>query len=262
MIDMILKYTFIQYLKGLKFGTYSKSGRNFTGKICTFHRGGRNRNHIRLIDFDRKLNQSATVYKILIDSRRSSLIGLVFYESGVFSYILLTEGAQLSDIIFSGTYLPSKKLYLSGSSFYLNDFILFSIVSSIEIDVNFGASVSRAAGTGALIIDRNSKYTTIKLKSGWIMNLNNNCTAVLGFVSNSLHKMSLFRKAGNRRWLGRRPIVRGVAMNPCDHPHGGGEGKKSPPRAQVSPWGKLTKNSPTNRKKLHKINKKLFKKIR
>jgi len=235
MKDLVLSYTIKKALKRLNIGVYSKNGRNCFGRICVFHRGGGNLKKYRLIDFHRRLNLFGYVFKILYDPNRTSHIGLVFYENGFFSYIILSDGIKLGDRLFSGDTLINTNCYLQGSSLPLKFIPLFNIVNNIEIFPNRGAIYVRSAGNGAIIVSKNDNNVTLKLKSGWLITVSSSCMASLGYVSNILHNTVNLKKAGKARGLGKRPTVRGVAMNPCDHPHGGGNGKTSPPRAPVSP---------------------------
>jgi len=140
---------------------------------------------------------------------------------------------------------------------------LFTIINNIEIYPNSGFNLSRSAGSKAILTKREGNKVNLKLKSGWNIILSNKCLCVFGRVSNINHQLNNIKKAGKNWALGKKPVVRGVAMNPCDHPHGGGEGKKSPPSAQRSPWGWLTKGGTSSKKKLKdKIKKKLYKTIK
>lgn len=258
--SLIFNFIFNTVSKKLKVGTCSKSGRNFSGRICIFHRGGGNKKNYLLIDFKRRLNQLGTVYNILYDSNRTSFVGLIFYDNGYFSNIILSSSVSISNKIFSGD-KPQTSLN-KGDAILLSYISLFTTINNVELKPFFGSSLARSAGVGAIIISRVNDKVWLKLNSGWNICVSANCIATLGYVSNIAHKMKNIGKAGRNRWLGKRPVVRGVVMNPCDHPHGGGEGKKSPLAAPKSPWGKLTKGSPTKKKKAFRLKKRLFKKIR
>ena len=259
---VVLNYTIKKVLKKLNVGIYSKNGRNGFGRICVFHRGGGNSKKYRLIDFYRRLNLFGYIYKILYDPNRSGYIGLIFYENGLFSYIILSDNINIGDRIFSGDLFVNNNCYLQGSAIPLKFIPLFNIVNNIELLPTKGAVYIRSAGNGAIIISKTSNNVILKLKSGWLITVPSECMASLGYVSNILHNMNIIGKAGKNRGLGKRPVVRGVAMNPCDHPHGGGNGKTSPPRAPVTPWGKMTKGPHTKNTKLDKLKRKLFKKAR
>jgi len=198
------------------------------------------------------------VYKIVASSIRTGFLGGVIYENGLFSYILLSENIKPGDYVYSGVYNVLNNI---GSTFLLKNIKLFTIISNIELYPNSGFSLIRAAGTSGVMTSFNKDTVLLKLKSGWNVKMSIYNLAVLGNVSNSKHKFDILGKAGVKRYLGKRPEVRGVAMNPCDHPHGGGEGKKSPPSAQRSPWGWFTKGTPSLKKKHHLKKKELYKSI-
>jgi len=173
----------------------------------------------------------------------------------------MTEDLNIGDVIFSGTFIPKDIAanISKGSSIPLKNLTLFNQVSNIEMVPFCGTKLVRAAGTGALYIELDNKQATLKLNSGWIIRVNRECLATLGRNSNPEHIFKVVGKAGIMRKRGWRPTVRGVAKNPCDHPHGGGEGKASPPVAAVSPWGRLTKGTPTKNKKLDRKKRNLYK---
>jgi len=149
-----------------------------------------------------------------------------------------------------------------GYTYLIKNINLFTIISNIELNPYNGISLVRSAGTKSILTKIDKNKISLKLKSGWNIILSNLCLAVFGRVSNQTHKLNNINKAGKNRALGKRPTVRGVAMNPCDHPHGGGEGKKSPPAAQKSPWGWLTKGTSSKKKLIDKIKKKIYKSIK
>ena len=259
-MSKFLNYFFFSLKKKICIGTRPLSGRNFTGKICVHHKSGGNKNKFIFIDFYRRVNSYGYIYKILKSSNRTAFIGSVIYENGLFSHIILTENLKLGSKIYSGTYsFDVNDCNQIGTSLPLKEMKLFSILNNIENYPFTGGSIIRAAGSNAILTTKNNKKVIIKLKSGWNISLSELCIGTIGNVSNMKHKFEFLGKAGKARALGIRPTVRGVAMNPCDHPHGGGEGKKSPPSAQVSPWGWLTKGTPSLKKKLDKKRKKLYK---
>jgi len=234
------------------------SGRNYIGKICVHHKSGGVNKIYYLIDFHRKLNMYGFIYKIFIDINRTSLVGGIVYENGLFSYIILTDGLKIGSYIYSGLL---NKEYILGYTLLLKNIKLFTVLNNIELYCNKGAKLVRSAGNSAIATSFNNNIINVKLKSGWNVKLSIYNLATYGNVSNSKHKFNIINKAGNNRLLGIRPSVRGVAMNPCDHPHGGGEGKKSPPSAQRSPWGWLTKGTPSLKKRYQIRKKKLYKNI-
>lgn len=248
--------------KKLNFGLIKKNGRNNKGRICVFHRGAGKRFRMHSIDFHRRIQDSGMIYKITSCPLRSAPLGLVLYDSGFFSYIILNEVLKLG-FKFLTSLNSNVSLIRNSLVNLLGNLEFFSIVSMVELKPYKGASIARAAGSGLILIGESiDGRVLLKSVSGWLLKVSKTCISTLGYVAGSSHKMKKLSRAGERRRLGWRPVVRGVAMNPCDHPHGGGEGKKSPPKAHRSPWGKLTKGSPTKKKKIHKISRRLFKKVK
>lgn len=248
--------------KKLNFGLVKKNGRNNQGRICVYHRGSGKRFRAYSIDYHRRIQDIGIVYKLVFCPLRSAPLGLILYNSGFFSYIVLNEALKLGSKFSS--YLMSSSLFKQESLInLLGNIEFFTVVSMVELKPYMGASLARSAGAGLLNIgDSIDGKVLLKSPSGWLIRVSKTCLCTLGYVAGASHKMNKFLKAGERRQLGWKPVVRGVAMNPCDHPHGGGEGKKSPPRAHRTPWGKLTKCSPTTKKKINKIARRLFKKVR
>ncbi len=223
-----------------------KSGRNNQGRITTRHKGGGHKKKYRRIDFKRlKDGIKAKVETIEYDPNRSCHIALILYEDGERRYILAPEGLKLGEVIESGSKAPIK----NGNSLKLGDIPLGTTVSCIEIFPGKGAQIARSAGTSAQILAIEGRYTTLRLKSGEVRRILSDCRAMIGPISNPEHSLTSIGKAGAKRWLGVRPTVRGVAMNPVDHPHGGGEGKTSGGRHPVTPWGKSTKGYRTRKRK-------------
>ena len=255
----------IKYLnKKLRIGLNHNSGRNNYGKICVFNKISNKSKYLR-IDFFRKIESFGYIWKIIKNSNRSAFIANIIYENGLFSYIISTNKQELGSKIYSGIkYVSLKNLddYELGWTYLLSNMSLFSIISNIELYPNYGFSLVRSAGSKAILTKREGNKANLKLRSGWNIILSNKCLCVFGRVSNINHQLNNINKAGKSWALGKKPVVRGVAMNPCDHPHGGGEGKKSPPSAQKSPWGWLTKGTSTKKKMKDKIKKKLYKEIK
>ena len=223
-----------------------RSGRNNQGKITSRHRGGGHKKHYRLIDFNRnKDGIKALVERIEYDPNRSAHIALLLYSDGERKYIISPEGTKAGDIIESG---PSASISL-GNCLSLADIPLGTVVHCIEMFPGKGAQIGRSAGASAQILAIEGRYTTLRLRSGEVRRVLSNCRATIGAVSNSEHSLRSIGKAGSKRWLGIRPSVRGVAMNPVDHPHGGGEGKTSGGRHPVTPWGVPTKGYRTRKKR-------------
>lgn len=262
MTSALIRYALTKINKKFKRGLFKHAGKNFTGKICVAHRGGGNKQAYRHIDFYRRIDTFGVVCSIQQDPNRTAFIGLVLYTSGFFSYIILSDSIKEGQQIYSGTTFFNSLCLSQGSAIPACNVGLFSIVSNIELRPKFGASLARAAGSGALLVDITSKVITLKLKSSWIINLPRDSMVSIGYVSNMSSNMQIIGRAGKNRGLGKRPHVRGVAMNPCDHPHGGGNGKTSPPTVPVNFLGKPTKWTHTKKKKVDRIKRSLFKKIR
>ena len=219
-------------------------GRNNDGRITTRHRGGAHKQHYRIIDFKRtKDSTPATVERLEYDPNRSANIALLKYQDGARRYIIAPEGLQRGDDVRSGTSAPISV----GNAMPLRNLPLGSVIHCIELKPGKGAQLARSAGTSAQLVAREDKYATLRLRSGEMRRVLAECRAVLGVVSNSEHNLRSLGKAGAKRWRGIRPTVRGVAMNPVDHPLGGGEGKSSGGRNPVSPTGKPTKGFKTRR---------------
>ena len=233
--------------KGLTEGPSKKSGgRNNTGRITVRHRGGGTRQLYRIIDFKRgRDGVKARVERIEYDPNRTAHIALLCYADGQRSYILAPKGLRAGDEVESGTSAPFKV----GNSMPLRNLPLGSQVHCVELKIGGGAQLIRSAGTSAQLVSREGDYALLRLKSGETRRLSSECRATLGEVSNGEHSLRSIGKAGAKRWMGVRPTVRGVAMNPVDHPHGGGEGRTSGGRHPVTPWGKPTKGYKTRGKR-------------
>lgn len=258
-----LNYNLYYYVsKNLKIGTSFSGGRNFSGQICVHHRSGGVKRNYSLIDFYRRINSFGLIFKIVKDLNRTAFLGSIIYENGLFSYIILSEGIKLGTKLYSGSKKNFRGKFKIGFASSLNTFNLFTIVNNIEIKPYTGAKIARAAGTSCLLVGKKKDNIILKLKSGWNIYISKHCIATIGHVSNMLHKFINYKKAGRVINLGKRPTVRGLAKNACDHPHGGGEGRKSPPSSPRSPWGWLTSGTSSNNKKYQVLKKKKFKLIR
>lgn len=221
-------------------------GRNNHGRITTRHVGGGHRQHYRLIDFRRtKDGVPAIVERLEYDPNRSAHIALLKYLDGERRYIIAPKGVQAGDRLESGVNAAIKK----GNALPLRNIPLGSTVHCIELKPGKGAQIARSAGTSAQLVARDGNYATLRLRSGEMRKVLTECRATLGEVSNSEHSLRQLGKAGAKRWRGVRPTVRGVAMNPVDHPHGGGEGRTSGGRHPVTPWGVPTKGHKTRKNK-------------
>ncbi len=222
------------------------SGRNNLGRITMRRRGGGHKRHIRIVDFKRdKDNIPAKVATIEYDPNRSANICLLNYADGEKRYIVTPEGVSVGDTLISGEGVEIRP----GNAMRLKDVPLGSVVHCIELLPNKGARMIRAAGTSAQLMAKEGGMALIRLKSGEVRRVPVLCRATIGSVGLALHERTSDGKAGRSRWKGKRPKVRGVAMNPVDHPHGGGEGKTSGGRHPVTPWGKPTKGYKTRKVK-------------
>lgn len=233
-------------IKNLSFGSTNISGRNNSGKITSYHRGGGCKKLIRIIDFNRYVwNIYGFVHRVEYDPKRNSLIALIVYSNGIMSYIIAPENLNIGDCVLAKEEIAFKP----GNSTYINNIPIGLKINSIELVPNSGAQLIRAAGSYATVISRFENTVIVKLKSGELRKIFSNCLATVGSVSNFQYIYRNFRKAGFYRLKGWRPVVRGVAMNPVDHPHGGGQGKTSGGRPSVTPYGFITKGKPTKKKK-------------
>ncbi len=229
--------------------TESKSktaGRNNHGRITTRHKGGGHKQRYRVIDFKRNKDDiTARVERIEYDPNRSANIALVLYADGERRYIIAPKGLSAGDSIVSGSTVAIQ----TGNVMPLANIPLGSVVHCIELQPKKGAQIARSAGTSAQLIAKEGNYVTLRLRSGEVRKVLAECRATIGEVSKSEHSLRKLGKAGATRWRGVRPTVRGVVMNPVDHPHGGGEGKTSGGRHPVSPWGTPTKGYKTRSNK-------------
>lgn len=231
--------------KSLVRGKKSSGGRNSQGKMTVRRRGGGHKRRYRVIDFKReKHGVPAKVASIEYDPNRTARIALLHYADGEKRYILAPLGLQVGDMLNSGAQAEVK----IGNALSLVNIPLGTFVHNLELVPGKGAQIVRSAGASAQLIAREGRYAQVKLPSGEIRWVPVECTATIGQVGNAEHESIVLGKAGRARWLGRRPKVRGVAMNPVDHPHGGGEGKSSGGRHPVTPWGVPTKGHKTRKK--------------
>jgi large subunit ribosomal protein L2 len=221
-------------------------GRNNNGRITTRHIGGGHKQHYRIIDFKRnKFDVSAIVERLEYDPNRTANIALVLYSDGERRYIIAPKGIEVGQEIISSQNAPVK----IGNCMPLRSVPMGTTVHCVELKPGKGAQVARSAGTSVQLVARDGEYATLRLRSGEIRKVMIDCLAVIGEVCNSEHNLTSLGKAGAKRWRGIRPTVRGVVMNPVDHPHGGGEGRTSGGRHPVSPWGMPTKGYKTRKNK-------------
>jgi len=222
------------------------TGRNNAGRITMRHKGGGHKQHYRVIDFRRnKDGIAARVERIEYDPNRSAHLALLLYSDGERRYIVAPKGVAVGTQLHSGSEAPIK----AGNSMPLRNVPVGTTVHCIEMLPGKGAQLARAAGTGAQLLAREGSYAQLRLRSGEIRKVHVDCRATIGEASNPEHNLESIGKAGRKRWRGVRPTVRGVAMNPIDHPHGGGEGRTAAAQPPVSPWGVQTKGYKTRRNK-------------
>ncbi|MGB3619833.1 50S ribosomal protein L2 [Ketobacter sp. MCCC 1A13808] len=223
-----------------------KGGRNNTGRITTRHKGGGHKQHYRIVDFKRdKDGIPGTVERLEYDPNRSAHIALIKFADGERRYIIAPKGLAVDAQVLSGQDAPIKV----GNCLPMRNIPVGSVVHCIELKPGKGAQMVRSAGGSAQLLARDGAYVTLRLRSGEMRKVLADCKATIGEVGNSEHSLASLGKAGAKRWRGVRPTVRGVAMNPVDHPHGGGEGRTSGGRHPVTPWGVSTKGHKTRKNK-------------
>ena len=233
-------------VKTLTEGLSSSGGRNNYGRVTSHHRGGGHKRSYRKIDFKRrKWDVEATIERLEYDPNRTAFIALIKYADGELSYILAPQRVAAGDKVIASASADIKP----GNAMPLRAIPVGSIIHAIEMKPEKGAQIARSAGAYAQLVGRDGAYSIIRLNSGEQRLIHGNCMATIGAVSNPDNSNTNKGKAGRSRWLGRRPNVRGVAMNPVDHPHGGGEGRTSGGRHPVTPWGKPTKGKKTRTNK-------------
>jgi large subunit ribosomal protein L2 len=221
-------------------------GRNNQGRITTRHVGGGHKQHYRIIDFKRnKLDISGKIERIEYDPNRTAHIALVLYKDGERRYILAPKGVEVGQEVISSSTAASKV----GNCMPLRNIPVGTLIHCVELKPGKGAQMVRSAGGTAQLVAKEGAYVTLRLRSGEMRKVFAECRATIGEVGNSEHSLISLGKAGAKRWRGVRPTVRGVAMNPVDHPHGGGEGRTSGGRHPVSPWGVPTKGYKTRNNK-------------
>ena len=233
-------------VKKLTEGLKKSGGRNNSGHVTAWHKGGGHKRKYRIIDFKRrKMDMAAVVERIEYDPNRTAFIALISYEDGEQSYILAPQRLAIGDKVISSTKADIKP----GNSLPLSAIPVGTIIHNVEMKAGKGGQLARSAGTYVQLIGRDQSYSILRLASGEVRMVRSECMATIGAVSNADQQNIKLGKAGRSRWLGRKPHVRGVAMNPIDHPHGGGEGKTSGGRHPVTPWGKPTKGKRTRSNK-------------
>lgn len=232
--------------KSLTTGIRKTGGRNHHGRTTNWNIGGGHKRRYRMIDFARnKFDVEATVERIEYDPNRTAFIALITYTDGEKSYILAPQRLQVGDKVVSSAKADVKP----GNSMQLRNMPVGTIIHNIELKIGKGGQIARSAGCYAQIMGRDEAHVILKMVSGEVRLVRSECRATVGSVSNPDHQNKSLGKAGRSRWMGIRPTVRGVAMNPIDHPHGGGEGRTSGGRHPVTPWGKKTKGKKTRTNK-------------
>jgi len=217
---------------------FQKAGRNNNGHITVRHKGGGHKHHYRVVDFRRnKDGIPAKVERIEYDPNRSAHIALVCYADGERRYIIAPRGVEVGAQLMSGAEAPIR----AGNTLPSRNIPVGSTIHCIELQVGKGAQIARTAGASAVLMAREGVYAQVRLRSGEVRKIHIECRATIGEVGNAEHSLRQLGKAGVKRWMGIRPTVRGVAMNPVDHPHGGGEGRTGEGRVPVDPWGNMTK---------------------
>jgi large subunit ribosomal protein L2 len=233
-------------VKELTQGLTKKGGRNNLGRITARRRGGGHKRRYRLVDFKRQnFDVPAKVLRLEYDPNRTAFIALIEYEGGEKSYILAPQRLAAGDTVISGKKADIKP----GNAMPLASIPVGTIVHNVEMKVGKGGQIARSAGTYVQLVGRDAGYALLRLSSGEVRMVRAECMATIGAVSNPDQGNIKLGKAGRKRWLGKRPSVRGVAMNPIDHPHGGGEGRTSGGRHPVTPWGRPTKGAKTRHNK-------------
>ena len=255
---------FIKLLsKKLKKGLKKTGARCHTGRITVRGQGGGNKRNCRIIDFYRRLNLYGMVVSVLYDPNRTCKLGLILFENSFSCFVLIQKGAVAGCFVYFGTsfYRIDEELNVikNGYSMPLNQMPLYSILSNIEFKPFLGKGICRASDTSCMLIGKSKGKGILKLNSKWELHLPLNCISSYGAMSNRLINNIYIKKAGKNRALGWRPRVRGVAKNPCDHPHGGGNGKKPKPKIPVNAWHTVFKWKHTNNKKIDNKKRRLFK---
>jgi len=232
-------------VKSLTEGRREQGGRNNRGRITVRWRGGGHKQRLRNIDFKRRKEGTAEVVRLEYDPNRSGFIALIKYEDGELSYILAPQRLGVGDKVVAGERVDVKP----GNAMPMRNIPVGTIIHNVEMKQGKGGQLARAAGTYVQLVGRDAGYALLRLASGEVRMVRADCMATIGAVSNPDQQNVSIGKAGRNRWLGKRPSVRGVAMNPIDHPHGGGEGRTSGGRHPVTPWGKGTKGTKTRQNK-------------
>lgn len=259
---MIVYYFFNNIKRKLIKGLKNKAGRNIHGRVCVYGRGGGNKRKLRFIDFFRRLNEFGNIMRIYRDTIRSAKICAVLYNNGFSTFILLQKDVKVNDSIYSGSfYNKDIECIKNGYSLLIKYMPLFTPLSNIEIRPFKGSTLVRAALTSGIIISKDNNNSILKLNSKWLIKVSVDCMSSMGSISSLYSNDIIIGKAGKNRALGYRPKVRGVAKNPCDHPHGGGNGKKAKPMVPSNAWSTVFKWKHTKNTKKDILKRRLYKKL-
>lgn len=251
-----IKFLKKKLIKGIK----KMGGRCHLGRVTVRGQGGGNKKLYRVIDFYRRLNQYGVLCSILYDPNRTCKLGLIIFCNGLSSFILIQKDIKAGVIIYLGSeFMTTKNIIKNGYSLPLNEMPLYSVLSNVEFKPFKGKSLCRAADTSCVLIGKTNEKGILKLNSNWELHLPLTCISSYGSMSNRLSNNIFLKKAGKNRSMGFRPRVRGVAKNPCDHPHGGGNGKKPKPKIPVNAWHTVFKWKHTKNKKNDIKKRRLFK---
>jgi large subunit ribosomal protein L2 len=232
-------------VKALTAGKRGTGGRNNHGRITVFQRGGGHKRRLRTVEFKRRKESAAEVVRLEYDPNRSGFLALIKYEDGELSYILAPQRLAAGDKVVAGDRVDVKP----GNAMPMRNIPVGTIIHNVEMKPGKGGQLARSAGTFAQLVGRDAGYALLRLNSGEVRKVLLTCMATVGAVSNPDHMNEVIGKAGRNVWKGKRPHVRGTAMNPIDHPHGGGEGRTKGGRHPVTPWGKPTKGAKTRKNK-------------
>lgn len=259
---MIVFYFINKIKKNLSKGLKKKGGRNFLGRLCVRGKGGGNKKNFRFIDFYRRINLKGKILNIFYDRNRSTRLGLILYCNSLCTYILLQKNVRIFSSVYSGSLkLEENDEIKEGYSLPLKFMPLFSNICNIEIKPFIGSTICRVAEGSCIMIGKENKKVVLKLNSGWEFHLSEDCISSFGSNTYKHFNNIILEKAGKKRALGFRPKVRGVVKNPCDHPHGGGRGKKGKPMIPVNSWHSIFKWKHTKNKLIDKKERRLFKKL-
>jgi len=231
----------------------------FFGRVCIRGLGGGNKRLYRYLDIFRRLNKYGKILKIFKDPNRTAKIALILYINGFTSYIIIQKNVKLNSIIYCGSIYNNEDIIKNGFSLPIKYMPLYSTLSNIELVPFKGSCLGRSSSVSVLLLSKNNKYAYLRLNSGWHTKVLLDCMSSMGAISPIYNRDIIIKKAGKNRGLGLKPKVRGVAKNPCDHPHGGGNGKKSKPMIPTNAWKTIFKWKHTNNTKIDNLNRRSYK---